>query len=59
MTNDALYDRRKLKILAAHLLEKAIKLQGIVGIIIVYHSHGIPLHAVPSEHSHATHHPIP
>jgi len=55
----ALHDGRELQILAAVLLEEVVEVEWIVGIEIVHHRHGVPLHTVPLQQAYAVHHFLP
>ena len=56
MGQDALHDGGELDVAATYLLEEAVELQRIVGIEVVHHRHGVPLHAVLVQQFDAVHH---
>lgn len=46
MRMNSFYNRSKLNVPAAQFFEEMVKLQGVVGIVIIDHSHGIPLYLI-------------
>ena len=56
MAMNAFNDGGELQIATAYALKEIIKLQGIVGIKVVDHRHGVPLHAMLVEQTNALHH---
>ena len=56
MRKDALHDGGKLDVAATYLLEEVVEVERIVGIEVVDHGQGIPLHPVLVEQCDAPHH---
>ena len=55
MAVDALHDRCKLYVVAINLFKETIEVERIVGVVVVHHSHGVPLHTVAVEALDALH----
>ena len=53
---DALHDGGKLDVVASQVLEEAVELVGIVGVVVVHHRHAVPLHPVLLQQVDALHH---
>ncbi len=54
--HDTLHDGRKLQVLAPVVAEEAVKLQRVVGIVVVDHRHRVPFHTMLLQQSDALHH---
>ena len=52
----SLHYRGELQVFAPYLLEKAVKLQRMVGVVVVDHGHGVPLHPVFLQQLYPLHH---
>ena len=53
---DTFYNGSELDVMASQILEEAVKLLGIVGVVVVHHCHAVPFHAVLLQQIDALHH---
>ena len=56
MGQHALHDGCELEIAATDVLEEAVELQRVVGVVVVHHGHAVPFHLVFVQQLYAAHH---